>query len=138
MALAAEHHVAEDEEGGNLDKVGGSPFTLDIGSDAYAQCIAMDPLGKFLYTTSFLPGQRVRGFSIGPTSGALNEVPGSPLSITVPYSVAVEPSGGFLLVGRDSGDLSVLAINRSSGALRELDESPFPRGGLQPEFAFAL
>jgi hypothetical protein len=32
--------------------------------------------------------------------------------------------------------LAVFAINREDGSFKELDESPFPLNGLQPQFAF--
>ena len=77
------------------------------------------------------------GFSIDDASGKLGQVPGGALPLSVPYSLAIEPSGRFLYVGRDDGKLSVLAVSRRDGSLREIDGSPIEHGGLQPELAFA-
>ncbi|HEX6766237.1 MAG TPA: beta-propeller fold lactonase family protein, partial [Polyangiaceae bacterium] len=128
---------AIDGASGALDAVDGSPFTTDLGSDFFAANIAIDPRGEFLYTTAFTTTRHVSGFSIDAVSGALERVPGSPLTTSAPYSVAVDPAGRFVYVGNDFGDVSVFAINRRNGSLDELDDSPFTPGGPQPGFAFA-
>jgi len=122
---------------GKLERVEGSPFNASVSSDPTATNLAIEPRGKFLYATQFVGGSRVFGFSIDGASGKLSPVPGGALSLSVPYCVAVEPSGRFLYVGRDDGKLSVLAVKRNDGSLTEIDGSPIERGGLQPELAFA-
>jgi 6-phosphogluconolactonase (cycloisomerase 2 family) len=122
---------------GKLTAVDGSPFTQDVQSDAFASNIAMDPQGVFVYVTNAFATAHVRGFRINPANGTLVEVPGSPLTTSTPYSIGIDPGGRFLYSGSDGGSINVFSINRASGELRETDDSPFPDGGLQPEFAFA-
>lgn len=125
-----------DAEGGNLELVAGSPFTEDVGSDPWASNLAVDPRGDFVYVSHFLPTQHLSGFAIDPETGKLEEVPGSPVTTSAPYSIAIEPTGSFLLVGDDTGQLPVFAISRADGALTAVAGSPFPFGGLEPAFAF--
>jgi 6-phosphogluconolactonase (cycloisomerase 2 family) len=126
-----------DATSGALAEIEGSPFSTDIASDAFAANIAIEPRGEYLYTTAFLTTRHVSGYAIDPESGALAPVPRLPLQTSAPYSLAVDPSGRFVYVGNDFGDLSVFSIDRRDGSLDELDDSPFPIGGLQPQFAFA-
>ncbi|HWP06619.1 MAG TPA: beta-propeller fold lactonase family protein, partial [Polyangiaceae bacterium] len=128
---------AIDAGSGALEAVDGSPFTLDVGSDFFASNVATDATGTFLYATSAFLTQHLRGFSIDPGSGALDEVPGSPVTVPgSPYSVAASPVGGRVYTGNDDGTLSVFEVE-ADGRLKELDDSPFDAGGLQPELSFA-
>jgi hypothetical protein len=56
----------------------------------------------------------------------------------MPYSVGIDPTDRFLLVGNDDADeVSVFSINATPGdGLRQVPGSPFAAHGLQPEFAF--
>jgi 6-phosphogluconolactonase (cycloisomerase 2 family) len=121
---------------GALETVEGSPFSLDLASDYFANDIAVDPRGQYLYTSEFLQTQHISGYKIDKLSGKLEPIPGSPRTSSGPYSLAVEPSGRFIYVGSDFGMLAVFAIDRQDGSFKELDESPFPLSGLQPQFAF--
>lgn len=125
-----------DTESGKLELVAGSPFSLDVQSDAWAPNLAIDPEGKLLYASNFALTRHVSGFAIDPESGALSPVPGSPASTPSPYSLALGPGGRFLYVGDDTGQISVFRVARPSGRLVELDDSPFPFGGLEADFAF--
>jgi 6-phosphogluconolactonase (cycloisomerase 2 family) len=128
---------AIDPDSGNLSLVEGSPFTTDVGSDPWAINLAVTPQGDFVYVSHFLPTQHVSGFAIDPESGALQAVPGSPITTGAPYSIAIDPTGRFLLVGDDSGHVPAYSLSRDDGSLSALEGSPFPFGGLEPEFAFA-
>ena len=127
---------------GNLALVQGSPFTREIQSDPGAPNISIDPKGKYLYVTKFsfsnIPPS-VSGFEINQTTGALTAVPGSPIrdATSFPYSLAVNPSGTFLLVAQDFGQVAVSSIKRSTGAFAEVEGSRFTLGGLEPKIAFA-
>jgi 6-phosphogluconolactonase len=121
---------------GKLTLVEGSPFTQDVGSDPWATNIAVSPQGDFVYVSRFFVTNHVSGFAIDPVSGVLEEVPGSPVTGLAPYSIAIEPSGRFLYVGEDTGQTSVFSLSRASGALTEIEHSPFAFGGLEPELAF--
>lgn len=122
---------------GKLSSVAGSPFTADVGSDPQARNLTVDPRGDFVYATEFGPKSHVVGFAINRNNGQLTAVPGTPLSSSAPYSIAVDPSGRFVFVGTDGGQLAVFSLDRPSGALTKIDGSPFLLGGLQPEIAFA-
>jgi 6-phosphogluconolactonase (cycloisomerase 2 family) len=126
-----------DPTNGALTLLPGSPFTLDVQSDASAPNIAMDPAGEYLYVTRFLLTNHISGFAINEATGALTPVPNSPLDGDAPYSIAVEPSGRFVFIGDDLPTTSVYSLTRSTGALTELAHSPFAFGGLEPKFAFA-
>ena len=128
---------AIDRASGKLERVEGSPFNANVSSDPTATNLAIEPRGKFLYATQFVAGSRVFGFSIDDASGKLSPVPGSALTLSQPYSVGIEPSGRSLYVGRDDGELSVLALKPNDGTFSEIDGSPIEHGGPQPEIAFA-
>lgn len=124
-----------DAGSGALEPVDGSPFTLDVGTDFFASNVATNATGTFLYATSAFLTEHLRGYAIDPESGALGEVPGSPVTVSgFPYSVAVSPSGR-VYTGNDAGTLSVFEVE-SDGRLDELEASPFDARGLQPELAF--
>jgi hypothetical protein len=80
---------------------------------------------------------QLSGFAINRTSGALQEVDGSPLSVPSPYAVAIEPSGRYAFVGIDNPQVAVYSLGRPSGTLTPLDDSPFPFGSVEPKIAFA-
>src|SRR5262249_45959586 len=82
-----------DATSGALEPIEGSPFSTDIASDPFAANVAIDPAGKYLYTTAFTATRHLSGYAIDPESGALEPVPGLPLQTPAPYSVAVDPSG---------------------------------------------
>lgn len=126
-----------DGASGKLTLVDGSPFSLDIQSDPNAPNIAIDPQGQYLYATNFSLTRHVSGFSINQTTGALREVPASPLVSSSPYSIAVDSTGGFVFVGIDGPELGVYSVARSTGAFTELGASPFPFGGLESKVVFA-
>lgn len=100
---------------GMLTLVAGSPFGSN-GEDAFS--LAVDPFGKFLYYGDIVAGT-VHSTTINPTSGALSETSGSPISAgNNPLSMQVDPSGGFLYV-LSAGDASVwgYSIDSTTGAL---------------------
>lgn len=133
---AALNAFAVDADSGKLTKVTGSPFSTDIGSDPWATNITIDPRGKRLFTCNFFGvSQHIRGFAIDAVSGALSELPGSPVTSTAPYSLALGPSGRTLYIGNDIGTVSAFNVAKN-GALELLDDSPFDLGGLEPDFAF--
>jgi len=120
---------------GKLSLVTGSPFSRDLGSDANASNIAMDPQGQYLYVTSFAT-RHVSGFVIA-ANGKLTPVPGAPPTAGAPFAIGVEPSGRFVYIADDSGNNTVYALSRADGKLTEIMSSPFSFGGLQPEVTFA-
>jgi len=121
---------------GSLVAVPGSPFaTVD-----WAQALAIDPQGKFLYVssspeTSTPSTSQVDAFSIG-SDGALTPVSGAPY--TEPNSqfcangaadMAIHPSGNFLLLPNMCEGTVIYRIDGSTGTLSLVNGSPFPPPG---------
>ena len=128
------------QSNGSLMAVPGSPFaTVD-----WAQALAMDPQGKYLYVssspqTSTPSPSQVGAFSIG-SDGALTPVSGSPY--TEPNSqfcsngawdMAIHPSGNFLVLPNMCEGIVLYRIDGSTGTLSLVTGSPFPPPG--PGFA---
>jgi 6-phosphogluconolactonase len=90
------------------------------------QSLAVDPAGRFLYSTNaFLPAS-VTGFTINQSTGALGGI-GSFLTGNLPLSVAVDPSGRFAYVANaNDKDVSGFTINAAKGTLTSIPGSPFP------------
>ena len=71
---------------GALAQLPGSPFA----AQAPALGLAIDPSGRFLYTTSAAPTNAVTAFTIDPVSGALTRLPGSPFAAgNAPFEMVV-------------------------------------------------
>jgi 6-phosphogluconolactonase len=104
------------------------------------------PEGDYLYQSDVVSNTttavQIAEFSTD-ASGALNAVPGSPLSITIPSGssidqMVIDPSGKFLYagyefalanVGKDGG-VAAYSIDAASGALTAVPGSPFSVGGV--------
>jgi 6-phosphogluconolactonase (cycloisomerase 2 family) len=126
-----------DAASGALTALPGSPVQLAIPSFEFINDAAtVDPSGKFIYvaneiqTTGF--GGSLYGLTIDPQNGSLST--GSPFSPTngPQQSVAVDPSGKYLLVSTvitsktGPNCLAVADINPTSGQLNQVPGSPFP------------
>lgn len=109
------------------------PYSKSTNPSDYG--LASDPNTKFLFVAELNTGLRV--LSIG-TSGALNEVTGSPYTAgTGPTGVIVDPTGAYVYVAnKGSNNISGFALNSTSGALTAISGSPFGSGGQLP-VAFA-
>lgn len=93
--------------------------------------LASNPASTFLFVAEINTGLRV--LSIG-TSGALNEVSGSPYAVgTGPTSVITDPTGGYVYVAnKGSNNISAFTLTAASGKLTAITGSPFSSGGLLP------
>ena len=89
------------------------------------------PLPHFFLWPRSIPGCAV--FSIG-TSGALNEVSGSPYAVgTGPTAVITDPTGSYVYVAnKGSNNISAFTLTAASGKLTAVAGSPFSSGGLLP------
>jgi len=86
----------------------------------------------YLYVTnggSGGPGT-VTVFKADPSSGVLQQAPGSPFQAGMgPAGVAADPTGRFVYVeNADSNDISGYSVNATTGVLTPLPGSPFPAG----------
>jgi 6-phosphogluconolactonase (cycloisomerase 2 family) len=112
---------------GVLTPVPGSPFsTLANGFPFY---LAAHPSGQFLYAG--IPATNsVAAWRIDGATGILAMLPGFPVVLSPGNnaslsSVVADPSGKFLYVSDDFGDVFGFTVNASSGALTAMPGSPF-------------
>jgi 6-phosphogluconolactonase len=93
--------------------------------------VASNPASTFLFVAEINTGLRV--LSIG-TSGALNEVSGSPYAVgTGPTGVITDPTGSYVYVAnKGSNNISAFTLTAASGKLTAVAGSPFSSGGLLP------
>lgn len=129
------------QSNGSLTPVPGSPFA----TVNWAQALAVDPQGKFLYVssspeTSTASTSQVDAFAIS-ADGALTPVPGTPFTEpNSPYcangawDMAIHPSGNFLVLPNMCEGIVIYRIDRSAGSLTLVNGSPFapPVPGFQP------
>jgi 6-phosphogluconolactonase (cycloisomerase 2 family) len=127
---------AVDGTTGALTAVSGSPLPAGGGF----RSVAIDQSGKFLYGAVDISHNNIWAYTIDATTGALTPVPGSPFDTeSTPFirdrgnasAVAIDPSGKFLYVPTELGDLLTFKIDSNTGALT-LASSSFYGGGPQP------
>jgi 6-phosphogluconolactonase (cycloisomerase 2 family) len=132
-----------DPSTGGLTPVPGTRFPLRASK---AEMPVVDPTGSFLYVTHLDScGDDCQGaisaFKIG-TDGSLTEIAGSPY--TTDYGtlgIAVHPSGKFVFAingqncCRIAATVSAFQVDPASGALTEINGSPFVAGEAIPLFA---
>jgi 6-phosphogluconolactonase (cycloisomerase 2 family) len=109
---------------GTLAALSGSPLSTDTSPES----LAVDPAGRFLYAANVTAANEVTSYSITPSSGALT--PASSIgSGTFPLNIVIDPAGQFAYVANEnSNDISVYAVNATTGALTQVARSPFAAG----------
>jgi 6-phosphogluconolactonase len=114
---------AIDPTTGLLTALPGSPFAAAGG---YANGLAIDPSGKFLYTANTTTNN-VSALAIDATTGSLTPMPGSPFAAgDAPTAIAVDPASRFIFVANLlSSNVSVFKIDAATGALSPAPGSPF-------------
>ena len=119
---------AINESTGTLKQVKGSPFT----TRHFPTAEAIDPTGKFAYVTHedsepYYHRGHIVGYAISKHNGALRTIQKTgKVAGWVPVSAAIDPSGKFIyVVNYTSGTISAYAIAASTGALSEVQGSPF-------------
>jgi len=111
---------------GALATVTGSPFAT--GSGASFMGVAAHPSGSFLYATDSTcvdsgPQNRLYGFVIDPSTGALTAIGGSPFALpsgggcNYDFDVAAEASGNFVYTVDANDGVAAYKANASTGAL---------------------
>jgi 6-phosphogluconolactonase len=114
---------------GALAALSGSP--LPLGSQA--ESVAVDPSGKFLLVST--SANELSSLAITPASGALTAV-STVGTGTFPLNVVINPQGTFAFVANEnSADISVYAINATTGALTQVAGSPFAAGDVPRSIA---
>jgi 6-phosphogluconolactonase len=126
-----------DDTSGAMTEIEGSPFGSAL-SDATAVNVATDSEGGYVFAVH-TGMQTLSAFTMDQGTGKLSRIPHEPFDAAPsPYSLGVDPTDRFLLVGNDDADeVSVFSIEATPGdGLRQVAKSPFTVHGLQPEFAF--
>lgn len=122
---------------GSLVPVPGSPFVTEGPNWG----IAIDPNGKYLYTSSQVSDKNsdgeINAFRINQTTGALTPIAGSPFPVIAYnctgcfqseniYGMAIDHTGTFLIGGGwNNGVIYVYRIHAGTGSLSEVAGSPF-------------
>lgn len=109
---------------GALTQVAGSPYR----TGAYPIGVATDTVGNFVYVAC-AGDNTISAFKIN-GNGTLTAVPGSPFStVTQPWSLAFDSAQHFLYVGnKRTNGIAAYAINSLTGALTQINGSPFATG----------
>lgn len=118
---------------GALSPVPGSPLSPTTHAGSYAETMAIDPIGKFLYVgyafnvVNVGSGGGIAAYSIDAASGALTAVPGSPFAVGgSPSALAIDASGRFLIAAGLPGNcLAVFSIDTHTGAVTSVPGSQF-------------
>jgi 6-phosphogluconolactonase len=118
----------EDPNSGVLTQIDGSPYAVGVGP----QSCVLHPSGKYLYVANAGQNENdISQFDIA-SNGTLTE-PNSRVSVAPnasdPILLAIDPAGSYLYVANAlSNNISVFAIDGTSGNLTEVPNSPFFTG----------
>lgn len=124
----------EDPNSGVLTELVGSPYSVGDG----AHSVVIHPSGNFMYVAN--PGlgtnfeNDISLFDIASDGGLTEVFPRTPLgnTVTIPQVLVIDPAGAYLYVlNAGSFNISVFSIESSTGALKQVPNSPFAVG-LQP------
>ncbi len=113
---------------GSLTPMVNGPFT----TGQYPVAVTVDPRGKFLYVTNF-NASTVSAYAISTTNGTpTNSVGGSTAVSTNPVALAIEPALGIYLytANQTDGTVSGEQLSPNTGALTQVQNTPFPSSGL--------
>ena len=115
--------------GGTLVPLLSSPYTTGL----YPVSVTIDPRGKFMYVTNF-SSNTVSAYAIDTATGSPSGSVGS-TSTTVatnPNCSAVDPALGIYLYvsNNKDGTVSGMKLDPHNGTLKQVQNSPFPTGGL--------
>jgi len=103
---------------------------LAIGANAGA--VAIDPAGRYVYTSGNGVNGNVSGFALDRATGVPTALPGSPYATNgeLPNPIVIDRTGRFLYVGQSvgsfNGSIAVFAIDVATGVLTPVPGSPFP------------
>jgi 6-phosphogluconolactonase (cycloisomerase 2 family) len=118
---------------GALSTTAASP--VQVGGDPSG--VVVDVSGRYVYVSNTADAT-ISAFTIDSNSGLLAGVAGSPFpsggsgTVNGPTGITADNAGHFVYVCNASNDVSVFAVNGSTGALSPIASSPFPDGGNGP------
>jgi 6-phosphogluconolactonase len=103
-----------------------SMTTPAVPSGQYPVSLAVDPQGVFAFV---LNAATIRAYTIDAKTGALTQTSCNAAGTdcnagTAPASIVVDPSGSFVYVPTNQGEISEYQINRTSGALTLIGSVP--------------
>jgi 6-phosphogluconolactonase (cycloisomerase 2 family) len=117
---------------GSLNATGG-PQLAGKNVPTAASSAAVDASGRFLYVVTDL-GLYVRGYAIDSSTGAISELPSSPLSVALsnPYSVwnaiSADAQAESIYLSSNNGPVTY-NVNPNTGALTIAPKAPAPTSG---------
>jgi len=121
---------------GALQALASSPVSISAGTTA-SRAIAIDPSGNYLFVSAEdSTTDNLYVFTRDLNAGTLTP-PVAPISIDVgAHAITTDPAGKFVLISSSGsstlfGDLSVLSLDATTGALTPVTGSPF-RTGVDP------
>jgi 6-phosphogluconolactonase len=105
---------------------------VSLGAGATPASVAVEHSGRFVYVSDSAHNV-VLGFSIQ-SGGALAAIAGSPFAAgAAPLGIGIDPQGAFLFAANNgSNTVSAYVIDSATGALGQVNGSPFPTGGVGP------
>jgi 6-phosphogluconolactonase len=111
------------------------PRTTVTPNASLPKTVVMDPSGNFLYVAN-TGSNNISIFSIAASTGALTQLPNSPVAINLtPLNMVLSPSASFLFVSADNAALQptgvVEVFGVASGVLTPLGY--FPTAGTNPD-----
>jgi len=114
---------------GALVAMTNGPFATGI----FPVGVTIDPRGKFLYVANFT-SSTVGAYAIDQATGTPVGSVGSASTATdtSPTCVAIEPALGIYVYTSNNlaSDVSAMQLNPSNGGLKQVQNTPFPSGGL--------
>lgn len=117
------------QTGGALLAMPNSPFV----TGQFPVGVTVDPRGKFLYVANYTSGT-IGAYAIDVASGTPVAAIGSISTLvgTGPTCISIEPALGRYVYSSNSLDntVSALRLNASTGALTQVQNTPFPTSGL--------
>ncbi len=117
------------QNGGLPAAIQQSPFT----TGSYPEGVTVDPRGLYVYVANYNSGT-ISAFAIDEGYGSLSSVASATSAAvqTGPTCVAIEPALGIYLFSsnNEDNDVSALQLNPHTGALTQVQNTPYPSAAL--------
>jgi 6-phosphogluconolactonase len=111
-----------------LDAATGAPTRITPPQPAGAAPVALviDPLGRFVFVATSKttgPDDSVQGFTVSADTGALTPLPAVPSGLTETRSIAIHPTGRWLVVTADTG-AALFSVDTATGVVARAGAVP--------------